>query len=47
VRLLILSSSADVEIAVYPDSEKIGVFGEGLRALFKQGSEVDYFEGEE
>jgi uncharacterized cupin superfamily protein len=46
-RLLILSSSADVEIAVYPDSEKIGVFAEGLRALFRQGSEVDYFEGEE
>lgn len=53
VRLLMLSSSADVEIAVYPDSGKIGAFaglpgGEDVfRLIVRQDAEVDYFEGEE
>lgn len=47
VRVLIFSSQADIDIAEYPDSGKIGVFGPGLRKLFLADSDVDYFEGEE
>lgn len=54
VRLLMLSSTADVEIAVYPDSRKIGAFAtlpdgeEGaFRLLVPQDAGVDYFAGEE
>jgi uncharacterized cupin superfamily protein len=47
VRLLMLSSESEAEIAFYPDSGKIGVFGEGLRKLLRQDAEVDYFDGEE
>lgn len=47
VRLLMLSSDAEAEIAFYPDSGKVGIFGEGLRKLLREDAEVDYFEGEE
>jgi uncharacterized cupin superfamily protein len=48
VRVLILSTKGQAGIAVYPDSDKIGVFpgGEQDRALFKRSSAVDYFDGE-
>lgn len=36
----------DLDIAVYPDSEKLGVWGMGINQLFPQGSQVDYYEGE-
>lgn len=49
VRLLMLSSLRDgvAEIAFYPDSGKVGLFGKDLRKLLRQDAEVDYFEGEE
>ncbi len=47
VRLLMLSTPSQVEIAEYPDSEKIGVFAEGLRLLVRRESAVDYFDGED
>ena len=53
VRLLMLSSAADVEVAVYPDSGKVGAFAdvpgsdETFRLLVREDSAVDYFEGEE
>lgn len=47
VRLLMLSSESEAEVCLYPDSGKIGVFGEGLRKLLRQDAEVDYFDGEE
>jgi uncharacterized cupin superfamily protein len=47
VRILMLSTHSQVEIAEYPDSEKIGVFAEGLRLLVRRESGVDYFDGEE
>ncbi len=52
-RLLILSSHADVEVAVYPDSGKVGAFardagsGEPFRLLVREESAVDYFDGED
>ncbi|MDQ2630422.1 MAG: cupin domain-containing protein [Actinomycetota bacterium] len=48
---LAISSSGRPDVIVYPDSDKIG-FGErlprggGLRAFFRRGDRVDYFEGE-
>ena len=49
VRLLMLSSGGDseVEVCFYPDSGKVGIFGEGERKLLREDAEVDYFEGEE
>jgi uncharacterized cupin superfamily protein len=52
VRLLVLSSMAEVDVAVYPDSGKVGamVRVEGLdpyRLVVREDSAVDYFEGEE
>ena len=36
----------DVDIAVYPDSDKIGIWGMGINKIYPQGSNVDYYEGE-
>lgn len=52
VTLLAVSSHGRPDVIVYPDSDKIGVGerlpqGGGLRAFFKRGDGVDYFEGEE
>lgn len=51
LRYLSLSTVADVEVCEYPDSQKIGVFGDtpataGLRGLFRSASAVDYYDGE-
>jgi len=47
VRLLMLSCEHEAEIAFYPDSGKIGVFGKDLRKFLPADAELDYFEGEE
>lgn len=36
----------DVDIAVYPDSDKIGIWGMGINRIYPQDSNVDYYEGE-
>lgn len=36
----------DVDIAVYPDSDKIGVWGMGINQLYPQAEAVDYYDGE-
>lgn len=47
VRVLILSNKARPAIAVYPDSDKIGVWGIGEdSAMFRSGSAVSYWDGE-
>jgi uncharacterized cupin superfamily protein len=46
VRFLAISSSGRPDIVVYPDSDKIGVRGGGLRAFFHRGDRVGYFDGE-
>ena len=46
-RLLILSSDSPVEIAFYPDSGKVGIFGEDFHRFLREDAEIDYFEGEE
>jgi uncharacterized cupin superfamily protein len=52
VRFLAISSSGRPDVIVYPDSDKIGVGerlprGGGLRAFFRRGDRVPYFEGEQ
>jgi uncharacterized cupin superfamily protein len=49
--LLAVSSHGRPDVVVYPDSDKIGVGerlpqGGGLRAFFKRGDGVGYFDGE-
>jgi uncharacterized cupin superfamily protein len=46
-RVLIVSEHAPFAGTVYEDSDKLGVFGEGLRALFRRGDERDYWDGEQ
>lgn len=36
----------DVDIAVYPDSDKIGIWGMGINQIFPQSGSVDYYDGE-
>jgi uncharacterized cupin superfamily protein len=48
---LAISNSGRPDVVVYPDSDKIGVGqrlpkGGGLRAFFRRGDGVDYYDGE-
>jgi uncharacterized cupin superfamily protein len=46
-RVLILSTKGLPAVAVYPDSDKLGVWLEnGNWAMFRRGDKVDYWEGE-
>ena len=36
----------EVDITVYPDSDKIGVWGMGVNKVFPTDSDVDYYQGE-
>jgi len=49
LRYLALSTMIEPEVAVYPDSKKVGVLSraQGLASVHKQGDAVDYYEGEE
>ncbi|HEX4932986.1 MAG TPA: cupin domain-containing protein, partial [Gemmatimonadaceae bacterium] len=48
LRVLMLSSKSPVSVAVYPDSDKIGVFpgNEGDTVMFRRDSGVGYWDGE-
>lgn len=35
-----------VDVAVYPDSDKIGIWGMNINKVFKAGDSADYFDGE-
>ena len=53
VRVLMVSSKADIEAVVYPDSDKIGVMaraiggGDPVRILVQGTPSVGYYDGEE
>ena len=53
VRVLMVSTKADIEVAVYPDSDKIGVMaraigdGDPVRMLVQGTPSVGYYDGEE
>lgn len=36
----------DIDIAVYPDSDKIGVWGMDINQIYPQSAHVDYYDGE-
>lgn len=36
----------DQDVAVYPDSGKVGVWGKGIDRVYRLDDNVDYFEGE-
>ncbi|MFR8003288.1 MAG: hypothetical protein ACLU62_10275 [Hydrogeniiclostridium sp.] len=39
-------TSNDLDVAYYPDSGKVGIWGKGINKLFKEANEVPYYEGE-
>jgi uncharacterized cupin superfamily protein len=47
-RVLMISTLSDPNVAVYPDSDKIGVFagGDRDRVMVRRSSDVPYFDGE-
>jgi uncharacterized cupin superfamily protein len=45
-RVLIVAEHAELSAATYEDSDKIGVFGPGLRLLFRRGDAREYWDGE-
>jgi uncharacterized cupin superfamily protein len=52
VRFLAVSTNAEPDIVLYPDSGKVGAVerlphGTGYRAFFRLGDEVDYWDGEQ
>jgi uncharacterized cupin superfamily protein len=53
VRVLMVSTRTDLEITVYPDSDKIGVSARGMgggdpiRMLVQGTPEVGYYDGEQ
>ena len=36
----------DIDIAVYPDSGKIGIWGMGINKIYPRNADVDYYHGE-
>jgi uncharacterized cupin superfamily protein len=48
VKMLIVSTANMPAVAVYPDSDKVGVFTEGRRdnVMVRRSSDVDYWDGE-
>jgi uncharacterized cupin superfamily protein len=48
LRYLAISTMREPEVAVYPDSKKVGVLSRahGMSSVHRQGDAVDYYEGE-
>ena len=36
----------ELDVAVYPDSDKIGIWGMGINKIFPKSAEADYYDGE-
>ena len=36
----------EIDIAEYPDSDKIGIWGKGINQIYPRDSHVDYYDGE-
>ena len=47
VRVLMISTLNEPSVAVYPDSDKLGVFVGDYRLMVKRDAGVDYWEGED
>ena len=37
----------DVDIAVYPETGKLGVWGKNINRIWRQQDDVDYYDGED
>lgn len=46
-RYLMVSTVVDYEVAHYPDSGKVGILAKDFRLVVREGSNVDYMEGED
>ena len=46
LRYLDFDAVHDVDIAEYPDSDKIGIWGKGINRLYPRNANTDYYEGE-
>ncbi len=46
-RFVFASTLVYPEVAEYPDSKKINVFGRGARGIYRTSSKVGYFDGED
>ena len=46
LRYIDYSTTHDVDICIYPDSDKIGVWGENFGQVYKQGDKTGYYENE-
>lgn len=45
-RVLIVSERRACAAAIYPDSDKVGVFAPDVRLLFRRSDQRDYYDGE-
>ena len=36
----------EIDVTIYPESDKIGIWGSGINKLYPQGADVDYYDGE-
>lgn len=36
----------DIDIAFYPDSNKVGIWGKDVNKVYKSGEDVEYYDGE-
>lgn len=36
----------EIDVAIYPDSGKIGIWGKNINQVFKTNQQVDYYDGE-
>jgi uncharacterized cupin superfamily protein len=46
VRVLMLSTMLEPEVAEYPDSDKVGAWGEKFGFMLRREPQVDYWDGE-
>lgn len=46
LRYLDFDAVHDVDIAEYPDSDKIGIWGKGINRIYPGNANIDYYEGE-
>lgn len=46
VRVAMLSTQAEIGVAEYPDSDKIGVWAQGTHSMLRRSAGLDYWDGE-
>ena len=46
VRVLMISNLAELELCVYPDSDKVGVWSPQVKLMNRVSANLDYLDGE-